>query len=962
MNSESSIIQVACAKATGACIVSLEDDNSRNKFRAALEPIINVLGNTLSRGDEADAVSIMDHLVTIAQVQPIFFKGFIDNIVTAMLTIVASLNLEFSTRSTALELMVTLTETAPALARRCPGLVQGVVPLAMSLMLEYDQTEQTWMREKYSEEQEDGDYFVGEEAIERVAAGMGGRTFAPVVFSLVAQYMGDARWLHRRAAVAAMGRLAEGCAQMFVKSYMEPAIDLLAKALSDPSPIVLYEGVTAVGRFAALFPSEMSKLVARFVPRLTCLLAAPPCERVRGQAAAAMINLFNPEHCDSELLGGALLNDLLQALATCLNVASAEVQSPCLVLLGCVAQVKQQDGFAPYYSLFMPGIKAILTRAVGDASLSSNATPHAVRLMCGKAMECAGLLGEAVGDQVFSADALEIMGLLALALNKDQESSDMTFEYILPACARIATALKSRFEPFLPLVMGPLLAGAAQQIQFTMEDVGDEDEDDGELARDEEAGTDSAVISLGGGVKKRVTLNTHAVQQKAQAAKLLYEFGESMQGHLKAYLRPSLTALLGMVTDKHSADIRSSASLALANIFGAFLDAFQKSFITAAELQEVFTVCMSKLLECVQGEINGTSRACAAEALRDVLEDCYSSGDHAATGARSGFRCGPDLATATAVAQQLLAACGSSLGRYQDKQEAFSRNEGVEEEDREAFQEELEEEEEALANLVDAIGHLLKLHGDAFMPFFDSSLAPAFSPFLAADKPAALQVLAVCLLDDAVEFGGAAAAKYVPQSLSLFVGNLRSGHLVLRQCSSYGVAMALLMAPQYCVDALPQVLAALIVFLEDESLSGGDDNQGARENALFALGAVLRTDLYRAGPFWPSVSNRVSSLWLSALPLSADERQSKTSLLQLCELVERGDPVVLGEGLSNAAGLLRIAADVLLEARDTRDGEPQAHGPTLQRLKGIARQLARERGEGLSGLSPQQQQALRDIC
>lgn len=36
------------------------------------------------------------------------------------------------------------------------------------------------------------------------------------------------------------------------------------------------------------------------------------------------------------------------------------------------------------------------------------------------------------------------------------------------------------------------------------------------MFRDEETGAESAVISLGGGVKKRVSLNTTAVQQKTQ--------------------------------------------------------------------------------------------------------------------------------------------------------------------------------------------------------------------------------------------------------------------------------------------------------------------------------------------------------------------------------------------------------------------------------------------------------------
>ena len=117
-------IQVACARTTVACIVAADDDNARSSFKPALQFIINILGSTLTRGDEIDATSIMENLVDVAEVQPLFFKGVLDSVVNAMLSVAGSKSLEFSTRSMALELMVTLTETAPALARRCPALVQ----------------------------------------------------------------------------------------------------------------------------------------------------------------------------------------------------------------------------------------------------------------------------------------------------------------------------------------------------------------------------------------------------------------------------------------------------------------------------------------------------------------------------------------------------------------------------------------------------------------------------------------------------------------------------------------------------------------------------------------------------------------------------------------------------------------------------------------------------------------------
>jgi hypothetical protein len=52
--------------------------------------------------------------------------------------------------------------------------------------------------------------------------------------------------------------------------------------------------------------------------------------------------------------------------------------------------------------MFMPGIKSIMREACAPQ----------FELLRGKAMECVGIIGEAVGDEVFAADALEVMELL----------------------------------------------------------------------------------------------------------------------------------------------------------------------------------------------------------------------------------------------------------------------------------------------------------------------------------------------------------------------------------------------------------------------------------------------------------------------------------------------------------------------------------------------------------------------
>ena len=74
-----------------------------------------------------------------------------------------------------------------------------------------------------------------------------------------------------------------------------------------------------------------------------------------------------------------------------------------------------------------------------------------------------------------------IMVSIPLQKAESDGSSDITFDYVLPACARISKALKSSFEPFLSVVLPPCLQGATAVVQFTVEDA-DADDVEGEVS------------------------------------------------------------------------------------------------------------------------------------------------------------------------------------------------------------------------------------------------------------------------------------------------------------------------------------------------------------------------------------------------------------------------------------------------------------------------------------------------
>jgi hypothetical protein len=336
-------VQVASALAIGACINSMDEDTSLQNFQSSLLPIINVLGETLNRRDEIEACAIINHMISIAEVQPLFLKGCLDNVVNAMLTIANSNALEFSTRSAALELMVTITESAPTLARRSSNLIGGLVTLSMSIILDLDQSEEEWISEEYVVDTYEDNCYLGEEAIERASNGIGGKLIFPLVLGIVQQYSSNPNYAHRRGAVAAVSRLAEGAKVLFKKDYFKMSQSFLLQALNDHSPRVQYQAIQAVGQFALLYPDTIPSLLQNYFQILINFLTNPNCcERVKGHAISAMINLICPSNEDDddairENIASNIelfLNQLLTVLSQLFSVVSMEVQIVCLTLVG----------------------------------------------------------------------------------------------------------------------------------------------------------------------------------------------------------------------------------------------------------------------------------------------------------------------------------------------------------------------------------------------------------------------------------------------------------------------------------------------------------------------------------------------------------------------------------------------------------------------------------------------------
>ena len=119
---------------------------------------------------------------------------------------------------------------------------------------------------------------------------------------------------------------------------------------------------------------------------------------------------------------------------------------------------------------------------------------------------------------------------------------------------------------------------------------------------------------------------------------MIYEYTGALKGYLKSYLPSCKELILNMILDKHSSDIRSSASLAVKPLMEAYIHNMKCiGSIPAAEVIETWKEVCTGLLTAINGEINVECKSCAVEALRDHLCVLYDTGIEDVYGFKSNY-------------------------------------------------------------------------------------------------------------------------------------------------------------------------------------------------------------------------------------------------------------------------------------------------------------------------------------
>ena len=501
-------------------------------------------------------------------------------------------------------------------------------------------------------------------------------------------------------------------------------------------------------------------------------------------------------------------------------------------------------------------------------------------------------------------------------------ANDLMNQYSVQVCSRLGRALGPVFfAPYLPLVLEPLLASLSSDRQLHhIQTVGDDvaPGDAGALAGADGQPLQSQVLQIRGMDNVRVTLDAAGIEEQSLAMNMLYEYACSGGSAFVPWTERVATAAKPLLTFAFAENVRVAAAATLPRLLlcgaraasgggegegDAAAAAAAAAAVAGGMTQRVWEVTLPGLLECMEKEdetsVLGVVADCLCRSLR--LEAEHGAWAHAKT-AREDFAADagaaitagqgaggaelapppapplaapPPFTTPAALLPSILGAFSlhaqASVARSSERLAKLRRAAAaagaaaVDDEDREVLDQEEEYDQEVLGSLVDCFGWVAKVHGEAVVAPFQATLLPWVQQAVGAADPPHARAAALCIVDDVLEFGGAAAGALLPSFLPVLAQLVGNEDDDVRRAATYGATVAArvgsdaVLAPQ-----LPALLGALCA-VPDAPGAAEEEAAYATDNAVSAIGRFFER-FPAAAASQPGIWQK----WQSWLPLQSD--------------------------------------------------------------------------------------------
>jgi len=846
-----------------------KDTNLLKHFADVLIPIMNV---TVESVDKQDDDACLKCLIDIAENMPKFLRPQLEQIFALCLKMLGNNDLEENWRHLALEIVVTTSETAPAMVRKvCSNSIGALVQACLQMMCDLEEEDDWAVSDEPQEEDSDSNAVVAESSLDRLACGIGGKTIFPQIMALTPTMLQQSDWKCRHAALMAISACGEGCHKQ-MEPFLDQVMDAVMNYITDPHPRVRFACCNAIGQMSTDFaPVFEKKFHAKVIPGLLMLMQDSANPRVQAHSGAALVNFS--EDCPKNILL-PYLPDIMARLEEVLGAKFQELvqKGNKLVLEQIVTTIASvadtaEEKFIEYYDKFMPHLKYMI----------GNATTAELRLLRGKTIECVSLIGLAVGGEKFAPDASEVMQLLLASQIKGEEMAedDPQMSYMISAWARICKILGPGFAPYLPMVMGPVMKTASMKPEVALLD-------NEELTGVEDNDEDWQFVQLG--EQQNFGIKTAGLEDKATACQMLVCYARELKEHFADYTEQVVKLMVPMLKFYFHDGVRTAAAESmpfllecakikgpqyLQEMWGFILPELLKS-VEAEPEHEVLAELLASLARCVELLGNGCLGEEGMEALVKILDKTMEE-------------------------------------HYKRQEERQGKRQGGEEEYDEGVEEQLEDEDEEdvyiLSKVGDVIHAVFSQYKENFLAQFEK-LLPKFSMLLEPNRPWSDLQWGLCIFDDLIEYTGPTSAKYQQIFLQRMMACITSSQPEVRQAAAYGCGVlglcggpGLAAAAAGCIPPLCEVV--------NQPDSRQPENINPTENAISAVTKILKYNGSQVN------LDQILPVWFSWLPVTEDVDEAPYVYGFLADLIESNNPHVLGANNSNLPRVVAIIAEVL---------------------------------------------------
>ncbi|KAA0204007.1 hypothetical protein HAZT_HAZT011606 [Hyalella azteca] len=721
-------VQALAVKATSSFLLLHDSEATIHKgFADLLPPMLNIIAASIEQGDD-DA--LLKSLVDVAETCPKYLRPQLEPILQLTVKVLPDDNIPEAFRHLLLEVVVTLAETAPGMVRKVSGkYLAQLIPHVLNMMTDLEDEEDWSVSDELLEEDNDSSSVVAESSLDRLACGLGGKTVLPHINSALSQMLNSQDWKHRHAALMAISAVGEGCHKQ-MEAMLPQIMDAIIVFLRDSHPRVRFAACNAIGQMATDFaPTFQKKFHEMVVPGLLAVMEDAANPRVQAHAGAALVNFS--EVCPKNILTTYLptiigqLERILEAKFTELMEKGTKlVLEQVVTTIASVADTAEEN-FLQYYDKFMPCLMYII----------ENANSQELRMLRGKTIECVSLIGLAVGPDKFMTDAGKMMDLLLKAQTNQDEMSDddPQVSYLISAWARVCKIMGKRFEPYLPLVMGPVLKTASLKPEVALLDNEDMNTVDNE--------DDWQFVSIG--EQQNFGIRTAGLEEKATACQMLVCYARELKDAFADYTEEVVKLMVPMLKFYFHDGVRTAAAESLpyllecARIKGALY------------LQEMWSFICPELLKAIE-----------TEPENEVLSEHMYSMAKCIEVLGSGCLSEEQTTELVKMLDKVLTNHFERANKRHEKRKDEDYDEVVEEQ----LLDEDDEDTYALSKVSDVLHSLFAAYGSQFFPFFDAIL-PHIVHLLSPERSWPDHQWGLCIFDDVIEYGGPNCIKYTDHFL-----------------------------------------------------------------------------------------------------------------------------------------------------------------------------------------------------